>query len=1138
MQKSIALATLLLASLAVAQTSNRRPAARDQELKKKEVTAGPDISLVGEPTRKKTTPEGPSFTVEQYRATIELQVAEKRREQIRDLQKIIELSSDSRDRANLLFQLGELYWEESRYYFLEANRKDDDKIRALKANDQAGVRAADDAKERLLQTQRNYAGQAVEQYLKVIREYPKYARTDEVLYFLATNLLDLGDERRGIAAFKRLIDQYTTSKYLADAYLALGEYYFNNSRGNREDLNIALTNYKNAAKYPENQIYAYALYKQGWCYYNLNDFEKAMELFRTVVLQAQLSGADSVEGSQGKKGNRIGLAREARNDYVRAYSRSGGLAQNARERFTRLSANPDDLRQMMKQLANLYFDDGKDREAALTYLGLINERPLSPEAPGFQSRIVDSVMRAGKKDATVNQVKRLVAIMTDVLKANPKPNEKDKQLLDEAQSLAERSISRLAVDWHNEAKKTRDDDAFRYADEMYDVYLTLFPNTPKAYDMRFYWASLLYDNLADYPRAAVHYDQVVNQDIARIQKKQAPGRWLSDAAYASILAWTEVVKKANLPTPQSNDPTKPLPIPRERQGVLTACENYIKWVPNGAKRVEIMYKAAFIFYQYNYFDQAVSLYSEIALKYPDYKDESGTNLGEPAAQTVLDIYNLLKDWPKVSEWAKRFYAEPKLGGPAFKEEMKSLVEQSSFKVINQLEAKGDYRAAGDAYVTFVSEWPRSSLADRAYYNAAIDYFKGGAVQKAIDTQKLLVSKYPNSPHVPGALYALAESYEATGDFDTAADYYETYANNYERTRAPAPAAPVKKQRGRRRPPPRAAKKPDSESTQTWVEDKAHDALFNAAIFREGLGQYKQSLSNRQKYIELWPERKETEAVERSIITMHEKLGAWNKAREALEEYARKYQRDANKVLQAQGRIATIAEEHLRNPRLARLANKNVLDVYEGLSRRAKENLDKPALEAVGWASYASNDEDWRRFNSLRLRWNNFQQPGEFRTTVGMKSEALAKVQAAYTKTVAMKASGPAICSLYRIGAAYDQFSNQLTDLPTPRGANEEAMLEVRAELKNQSEPLRVKATEAFTSAVNRSRELDSYNRCTSDSLSKLRTVYAPAKYPTVDDQRLQSVTATTLNPPALAPPGLALAIGRQGEAAAPPGGKP
>ena len=57
---------------------------------------------------------------------------------------------------------------------------------------------------------------------------------------------------------------------------------------------------------------------------------------------------------------------EARTDYVPPYARDGDV-MTARDDFSKVATKPEDRFTMMKQLANLYYGDGKDREAAITY---------------------------------------------------------------------------------------------------------------------------------------------------------------------------------------------------------------------------------------------------------------------------------------------------------------------------------------------------------------------------------------------------------------------------------------------------------------------------------------------------------------------------------------------------------------------------------------------------------------------------------------------------------------------------------------------------------------------------------------------------------------------------------------------------
>lgn len=1104
MRRPLFISILVFSLVATAQAPADRKAAKEVELKKKETSLVPDKSLAGDITRKKEKrDDAPSLKYDEFRSGVELQVAAKRREQIIDLQKIIGFSQDKAEKPGLYFRLGELHWEESKFFFFEANKKDDDKIRAMNANDKAGQEVAEKEKEALLEQSKAYAQKAIGNYSTIVQEYKDFERTDEVLYFLGLNLMEMNDDKRGLVAYNRLISKYPKSRYLPDAYLAVGEYWFNGSKGKRESLEKALEAYKNAAKFPENQVYGYALYKQGWCHFNMSDFEKAQDQFKAVVLYTKFAGQEAVEGKKGAKGSRAGLAKEARTDYVRAYSRGGGGPGEAKDKFNKLCDTPDELRIMLKQLAGLFYEDGKDREAALAYDMLIKDRPISPEAPGFQSRIVDCVMRAGNKQMTVQQVRRLVKIMDDVLKGNPKLEDKDKKALDEARELSERTISKLAVDWHNEGRKTRDEATFEFANAVYADYLTLFPQSPKAYDLRFFWAELLNDNLSKFEKAAGEYTTVFGIDIEKVKKggdkkEDKPGKYMANASYNAILAWTEVVKQdeaAGKIKPEAiTDPTKKLTIPASKQNLLDACNNYLKYIEKGEKKVEIAYKAARIYYDYNHLDEAVARLSEIALKYPDYKFEDGSKAGEVAANLVLDSYNLIGDWGKVNEWARKFYAEEKLAQGQFRTDLAKLIEQSTFKLINQLEAKKEYAKAAEAYMTFVTEWPKSELGEKAFHNGAINYYNAKMINKAIELRKQFIVKYPKSQYVPADVFALAEGNEAIADFDPAAQYYELYATNYEKSRGPKKGGKASKKGDKDKKP---------EVDQVWEEQKAQDALFNAGVFREGLGNYKAALKNREKYLELWPKSKDVEAVEKSILDLYEKMGLWGKVTKGLEEYERKYVKDPNKVLTAEGRIATIYEEKQKNAKAARGVYLRISDYYEKLGKKQRDALEISALDGVARASFLANEDDWKKYSAMKLKWTKLQNIAELKGSILSKTNALQEIQKTYTKTVAFKSADPAICALHKIGLAYDQLAEQLINFPVPKGLPEEVLIELRPQFEQQAEPVKKNAAEAFTAVVTKSQELDVFNPCTIAALDMLRNKYRPDAFPKMREDVLE-----------------------------------
>ena len=185
-------------------------------------------------------------------------------------------------------------------------------------------------------------------------------------------------------------------------------------------------------------------------------------------------------------------------------------------------------------------------------------------------------------------------------------------------------------------------------------------------------------------------------------------------------------------------------------------------------------------------------FSEIALTAPDHKFDNGDRAGEIAANLVLDSYNALGDYKKVNEWARRFYANDKLATGKFKDELAKVIEQSSFKLVNQLEEKHEYAAAAQAYLDFVKDFPRTQIADKALYNASTDFYKAHMLEKALSTRELLFRNYPHSPLVPACQLANAEGYEAIGDFEHAAEAYELYVTGYEKQLGPADRSSNKK----------------------------------------------------------------------------------------------------------------------------------------------------------------------------------------------------------------------------------------------------------------------------------------------------------------------------------------------------------
>src|SRR5690606_19052143 len=393
---------------------------------------------------KRAEEERPALQYDIFRFTVELQLKDKREELLRTLEQMAPLAQDPKEKADLLFRIAELHWEEAQYWGFESHRQDDRIARCLQANDEACKREAERVQAEYAENQRRHQNLAIDHYKQVIATHPEYERMDEVLFFLGYTLWEADQKEEALGAYRTLLTRFPNSKFAPDAYIAFGEWYFDNSEGKPDMLRSALEAYTKAASYTEARVYGYAIYKQGWCLYNLTDYAGAADKFKATVYYGEVT--TTVGGD-----DKMALVREARKDYVLAYSRFGDPAQ-ARAAFHQVGGD-EHVRTMLKQLAGIYYDDGKDKEAVLIYRELIRDQPLSPEAPFFQSRIVDSVMRVGNKRLTVEQARILVDIFLEVRKADVIRTREDRIAMERAEELSERTLSSLAVNWHNEAKK-------------------------------------------------------------------------------------------------------------------------------------------------------------------------------------------------------------------------------------------------------------------------------------------------------------------------------------------------------------------------------------------------------------------------------------------------------------------------------------------------------------------------------------------------------------------------------------------------------------------------------------------------------------------------------------------------------------
>ena len=994
----------------------------------------------------------PTLDYEDFRQQQEQKVQSKRGELLATLEEILKGDVSAAERPDLLFQKAELYLEEAQFWFFEANRMDDALAAALSKGDDAKMLSVTEKKDQLLAKQKTWGDGAIKLFEEIDKKYKKFERLPDVLYMMGQAYWDRQDYKQALVVYRKLIKDHPKSQYISDAWLAFGEFYFLVAPDDERDVQKALDAYIKAAGNQDSAVFGYATYKQGWCYYNLSRHDKAADKFKEVVLYSQVNG--SILGER-----RIGLAKEARKDYVLAYAQYGSGA-NAPAEFKAIADGPEH-RGMLERLADIYYGDGKDRDAIITFQTLMKMTPEATKNPIFQGKIVKLASRIGEKKQVVGQARKLVDEFRRVrgVLANTKTGDPQKEIitndLQNADDISDNTLRYLATTWHNEAKKTLDTSTFEYSYELYGDYLELFPERKESYEMRFFYAELLY-RLEKYEIAGEQYVKVYLQDTK--------GKWAEASAEEAVRSYDEVIKdydreqkRKPQPVVAAADALKPKPIPELKQKYIAACNNYVNNYPKGKLAIEVGYKVARTLYDYNYFDQSTPRFVAFTETHSEHPR------AEQAANLVLDTFNIQEDWAGLNGAARTFSRNKGLmKSNEFRETLLKVLEESTFKLISDFEKKRQWEEAAKRYLSFSEEFPKSALADKGLANAAAMFTRAGQLDRAIKVRQKLVNTYKESPLVPDQIFAIAASYEQIVSYKDAASWLERFVEQYPK------------------------------------DARAKDALYNASIYRQGTNDTKKAIEDRELYLKTFKDAADVEDVHYSIATAWEESGNIKNAVKAYSDFADAWRKkDPVKALNSQYKAYRLLEKSRPSKRDLDKAYKELVDQAKSFQRSGKPVDD--VGDPLALVAFRNADVVLDKYKEVKI--TKADKPAEFKKTLQQKRDAKDAVDKAYTEVVKLKSPEWAVASLFRIGEAGANLVKVIKDVPAPKGLTGEQGQLFKDKLEEMTLPIEEQAAQTMVLCLDKSAELAVFNEWTRRCLGYLEE-NRPNQYPkNSSDQR-------------------------------------
>ncbi|MCA9563111.1 MAG: tetratricopeptide repeat protein, partial [Myxococcales bacterium] len=957
-------------------------------------------------------------------------------------------------RADILFRLAEAYWEVAEADQLAAraeyNACVDDYIRCLR--DEPCSDPIPDY------------SQALDSYREVLRDHPDYARIDEVIYRLGDGLIQADESADGVQFLTRLINNYPDSIYIPDAHFLMGEYYFNNDL-----MIIARQNYDGVLEYPQSDYYNFAIYKTAWVDMNEDQWPDAVRRFQQVVENIDALEATGVPV-------RFDLRDQAVNDMLVSWTEIPDGWMQARTYLTAYR-DEDFMRRKLLAMSDLYNDKGKDDERVAMMEWFVTTYPNDPQYPTWAEYLTESLNNLGAWDPYEDRVRQLVRHM-DPNGSWAIANQGNDRALTTARQYSETAFLSIILRNYEEAGRLSRQDLYQEVVQDYDEYFSRWPDSDNAYEQRFNYAEVLYYNVEDHPAAGEQYLEVVRMDTE--------GEFAHDAIIGALQAFDALMKTE---VPDIDEETQLVAadelealrdLPEEELGpwsqrYVEVVEYFAELFPDDERIPVASWRAAEIYRRANRIGDAARRFETIIQHHPNHR------FAEEAAISAFICYQYVEEWERIEYWA-RFLLEnnPNPEDTDLNpERLRSAIAYAINEQAQDLMEAGDEFAAAEMMIALYNEFPDSSFAPDALYNAAAIYERARRVDTAISTYELYLDAFPEDDGVADARFTLGLILDSQADFAGAATWFETV----------------------------------DDDAYAEYEDRA-TAVISAARLREALSEWDDAVRLYDRYMELEPESELNPRLVFLLAEIEQDRGNLDAAYDRYQQFRDDFSSYAGMSVAATVLQGRIREEQGQTDR--------AVDLFESAYDQFGEGelaIDEETRQPGGWITapgWKINDEEERlnalpyaaeaRFNVADEAFEECQAisleypPGRWRVlaeNLESRGEKLEETQNMMFEVVEMGDAAWSVAATARIGELYGAFYTDMYNLPQPdidECLDDGYSFDACDQLDQQYNtmfyeimyPIEAKALESFNAAVRIAHDYGIYNEWTTHAVERLR----------------------------------------------------
>ena len=588
---------------------------------------------------------------------------------------LMKYPSDARWTPDAMFRLAELYYEKSSDEFLAAQ--------------EAFQLALDSPTPPTGEPPRPDYEKTISLYRRMLTEFPNYRLLDAAYYLLGFCLSEmnrLAEARQVLLALTcaneyrpldppkeeevdkpaattaggpqaPLLDPYRAckpvrpdSKFVPEAWTRVGEMHFDQA-----ELGPAISAYKRVLAYKDSAYYDKALYKLAWSYYRDNRFVEAIREFDSLVKWAdERKAAGDQFGSD--------LRPEAIQYLGVSFSEpdwDGDTVPDAQTGLERADAfyrgreSEPHVKEVYQRIGEIYFDATQYPQAVAVLKALLTKWPYYPDAPKIQ----DQIVRAYERDRDLVAAARERELLGKLYVRGSEwyqQNQDNPDALAVAQQLAEDALITAATNVHagaqacraqaleaqNTAQLEQCRPMYETSADLYEKYLTAYPNSKRAYEYSLYYADALYYS-EQFEQAIVAYTNV--------RDSQLDNRYQREAARYVIEAYEDMIDRAKasaqlddppIPTEENTQPpVAPLAMPELYQRYLASLDWYIQNI-NDDRVPEFRYAGAVLLLRYRNWPDARARLRQITQTYCGTKPDLGMRAYDALLKTYFIDYKV------------------------------------------------------------------------------------------------------------------------------------------------------------------------------------------------------------------------------------------------------------------------------------------------------------------------------------------------------------------------------------------------------------------------------------------------------------------------------------------------------------------